>query len=227
MVTRLQCSTRRCIAIVAVFGTAIAFWLAATSAAAQSVSDREVLNLDEAATLLRVKPEVIRTLAESQQIPARLVGDEWRFWQPALLEWLKGEPGASDTSELPGHSTDWKGSQIPLRESINLTARGIGPGSTTSQPELVPAVSPQSSSTQTTVGDRPSNPTSQDIALRDRVLLGRGASTIDFGFAYGRSERSLIPVIRDEEKDIGVIGTLRYGLLDDLQITARVEAMHQ
>ena len=55
----------------AAYITASALWLASSLAAAQSVSSREVLDLDEAAALLRVTPEVVRVLAESHRIPAR------------------------------------------------------------------------------------------------------------------------------------------------------------
>src|SRR5437879_8391318 len=85
--------------------TASALWFAVSTAAAQSVSSREVLDVDEAAALLRVKPEVVRALAESQRIPARRVGDEWRFWHAALLEWLKGDPVAGVGSQMSGRSS--------------------------------------------------------------------------------------------------------------------------
>src|SRR2546423_7927027 len=41
-------------------------------------------------------------------------------------------------------------------------------------------------------------------------------------FPYTTLFRSLFPVVRAEERDIGVSGTLRYGLVDDLQLTMRV-----
>jgi hypothetical protein len=140
---------------------------------------------------LRVTPEVVLALAESQRIPARRVGDAWRFWRVALLEWLEGDQVA---------------------------------GSLT-QP--APAKRPQAgSSTPPTVGEQPSTPTSGEIALRDqRVLLKRGAVTADFGASYGRIEHTLYPVVRAEERAVGVSGTLRYGLLDDLQLVARVPAV--
>jgi excisionase family DNA binding protein len=224
MVTRLNRSPRPWAVIVAACMTALALWLAASTAAAQSVSDREVLDLDEAAAFLRVEPEVIRALAEAHRIPARLVGEEWRFSHPALLEWLRGEPAAGAVSELPELLNGLDGSKMFPHELMDLTARGIRPGPATPQPRSPSAAMPEATSTPTTVGERPSTPTTEDIALRDRVLLGRGAVTIDFGLAYGRSNHTLFPVIRAEEKDIGVIGTLRYGLANDWQITMRVPA---
>jgi hypothetical protein len=82
---------------------------------------------------------------------------------------------------------------------------------------------PQASSTPPTVGERPSAPTTEDVALRDqRVLLKRGVGSIDFGASYGTSENTLFPVVRAEEKAVGVSATLRYGLVDNLQLTMRV-----
>jgi excisionase family DNA binding protein len=218
MVTRLNRSTRPWAVTVAACMMAIALWLAVSAAAAQSVSDRQVLDLDEAAALLRVKPEVVRALAESQRIPARRVGDVWRFWHDALLDWLKGEPVAGAVSELPGRSSGLDRSEMLPRDLLDLTARGMRPESPISEPQSPSVATPP------TVGERQSTPTTEDIALRDRVLLGRGSATIDFGMSYGRNEQTLFPVVRAEEKDIGVSGTLRYGLVDDLQLTMRVPA---
>src|SRR5205807_9927348 len=65
-------------------------------------AEPEVMDLEEAAAFLRAPPETLKALAESQRIPARRVGEAWRFSRPALLEWLKGEELRSEehTSEL-------------------------------------------------------------------------------------------------------------------------------
>ena len=222
MVTRLTRSTRPYAMTLAVCLTACSLWLASSTAAAQSVSGGEVLDLDEAAALLRVKPEVVLALAESHRIPARRVGDVWRFWNAALLEWLKGEPAAGAVSELPGRASGLGQAETLQRELAALTARGLPP---MSQAQAPPAAKPQAGSTPPTVGERPTAPTSEEIALRDqRVLMKRGDATIDFSTSYGRSEQTLFPVVRAEEKDLGVSGTLRYGLVDDLQLSVRVPA---
>jgi excisionase family DNA binding protein len=155
-------------------------------AAAQSGPELEVLDVEQAAALLRVRPEVVRELAENGRIPARRVGDVWRFWRAALLEWLKG-----DLQDQAG--------------------RGVVP-----DPKPQQTIPP-------TVGERPATPTSEEIALRDqRVLLRRGSGTIDFSASYGRSDQSLLPVIRVEDRTFGAIGTLRFGLLTDFQVTLRL-----
>jgi hypothetical protein len=147
----------------------------------------------------------------------------WRFGHAALLEWLKGEPVAGALSELPVRSGALE--RMEARELSGVTGRGMGADPPMPQTQPLTAAKPQSDSTPPTVGERPSMPTTEDIALRDqRVLLRRGAATIDFGTSYGRSEQTLYPVVRAEEKAVGVNATLRYGLADDLQLTLRAPA---
>jgi excisionase family DNA binding protein len=200
-------------------------WLVPSTAGAQSASGSEVLDLDQAAALLRVKPEVVQALAESRRIPARRVGDVWRFWHAALLEWLKGDAPAGVVNESARRSGGVERPEMPPSELANTTARGLGQEPPPSAPQTPPAAMATTASTPPTVGERPATPTTADIALRDqRVLLGRGAATIDFGMSYGRTEQTLYPVVRAEEKAFGVSGTLRYGLANDLQLTARIPA---
>jgi excisionase family DNA binding protein len=51
----------------------------------------EVLTLAQLAELLQVEEDDARELAESRQIPARRIGDEWRFARSAVLRWLAGD----------------------------------------------------------------------------------------------------------------------------------------
>jgi excisionase family DNA binding protein len=143
-----------------------------------------VLDLDEAAALLRVKPEALRGLAEAQRVPARRIGDMWRFSRDALLDWLKD-------------------------------------GRTPSPSPAAGAAAPSA-----TVGERPSVPSAAEVALRDqRVLLKRNEAILDLGMSYSRSEQSLFPVLRTEQRTVGASAALRYGVLDDLQATVRVPAV--
>jgi excisionase family DNA binding protein len=50
----------------------------------------EVLTLPEAAAYLRVPEEVLDQLAARQIVPARKLGEEWRFSRIALIKWLGG-----------------------------------------------------------------------------------------------------------------------------------------
>src|SRR4029453_6490744 len=46
-------------------------------------AEAEVMTLEEAAAFLRLTPEAVRELAETQRIPARRTGEAWRFSRPA------------------------------------------------------------------------------------------------------------------------------------------------
>ena len=48
----------------------------------------EVLTLPEAADLLQVEEDVVSEMAESGDVPARKLGDDWRFSRIALIDWL-------------------------------------------------------------------------------------------------------------------------------------------
>jgi excisionase family DNA binding protein len=50
-----------------------------------------VLTLAEAAAFLRVSENDLRSMAESGNLPARRIGDEWRIAAEALHEWLRGD----------------------------------------------------------------------------------------------------------------------------------------
>ena len=49
----------------------------------------EVLTLAEAAAYLRVPEEEITKIAGSQGLPARRIGDQWRFSRSAIQDWLR------------------------------------------------------------------------------------------------------------------------------------------
>src|SRR3954452_13594288 len=48
----------------------------------------EVLTPDEVADLLRSDAATVIAMAEDGMLPARKVGDEWRFARSAVLRWL-------------------------------------------------------------------------------------------------------------------------------------------
>ncbi|MGD0980176.1 MAG: helix-turn-helix domain-containing protein [Solirubrobacteraceae bacterium] len=54
----------------------------------------DVLTLEEVAELLGVEPALIEQLARDGELPARLIGDTWRFARSAVLGWLaRGSAG--------------------------------------------------------------------------------------------------------------------------------------
>ena len=54
-----------------------------------AVSDKDVLNVEEAAIYLGFSQYTIREKAREGEIPGRKMGKEWRFSRRALLEWLE------------------------------------------------------------------------------------------------------------------------------------------
>jgi excisionase family DNA binding protein len=51
-------------------------------------SDLEILTPEQLALLLQVDEETVVQMAERKEIPARKVGDQWRFSREAVLAWL-------------------------------------------------------------------------------------------------------------------------------------------
>jgi excisionase family DNA binding protein len=191
--------------------------IALAGVAPGTAAESQVLDLEEAAALLRVTPDAVRALAEAERIPARRVGDIWRFSRAALLEWLKGEePGSvSGTPAAPGAA---QRAELPSRELSTINARGEAP------PLLAQAApAAKAGSLPPTVGEQRTTPTAEEIALRDqRVLLKRGTATIDFGMAYAHGEQAPFPGVREEQRSLSAVAALRYGLLNNVQITVRV-----
>jgi len=54
------------------------------------LSNHDVLTLEEAAAYLRVSEELVESLALRRELPARRLGEDWRFLKSALQEWLRG-----------------------------------------------------------------------------------------------------------------------------------------
>jgi excisionase family DNA binding protein len=53
----------------------------------------EVLTLEEAAALLKLPADTVRSRAEEGELPGRRFGKEWRFARMAVLAWLAdGDP---------------------------------------------------------------------------------------------------------------------------------------
>ena len=55
----------------------------------------EVLTLEEAAALLKLPADAVRSRAEEGDLPGRRFGKEWRFARLAVLDWL----AVGDTSK--------------------------------------------------------------------------------------------------------------------------------
>lgn len=51
-------------------------------------SQPEVLNIGEAAALLRISKDALYNLAAAKKVPARKMGHQWRFSRSALLKYI-------------------------------------------------------------------------------------------------------------------------------------------
>jgi excisionase family DNA binding protein len=61
----------------------------------QPAAELEILTPAQLAGLLQVEEEIVVELAEKGELPARKVGEEWRFARSAILAWL-GEEAAEE-----------------------------------------------------------------------------------------------------------------------------------
>lgn len=66
----------------------------------------EVLTLADAAAYLRVAPEAILPLVREQGLPARQIGQDWRFLRSAIQDWLRTGPAKRGLLELAGAAKD-------------------------------------------------------------------------------------------------------------------------
>lgn len=196
---------------------------AALADRASASSTHDVLVIDEAAQLLRMRSDKILALAAAQRIPARNVGGEWRFSRTALLEWLKGDRHIGITPVPPSPTSSVKAAAAMPRADLRSVT---GTGSLVSaQPERIAQAGPPVAAS---VGEKPTAKTAEEIALRDQgALLKHGATTLELGLAYSRSERQNFPVLRTEDTAFAANLTARYGIRNDLQVTARLPGVHR
>ena len=68
----------------------------------------EVLTLAEAATYLRVSEAAVVRLVQQQELPGRLIEDEWRFLKSALQDWLRTPPLRGSKEAVLSVAGAWK-----------------------------------------------------------------------------------------------------------------------
>ncbi|MCZ6596815.1 MAG: helix-turn-helix domain-containing protein [Planctomycetota bacterium] len=51
-------------------------------------NDRDILNIEEASTLLGVSVKTFNKVLHTESLPARKIGREWKFSRRALIEWV-------------------------------------------------------------------------------------------------------------------------------------------
>jgi excisionase family DNA binding protein len=52
------------------------------------MSERDILNIDEAAELLGVSIKTFNKVLHAERLPARKIGREWKFSRAALIAWV-------------------------------------------------------------------------------------------------------------------------------------------
>lgn len=52
------------------------------------MTERDILNIDEAAELLGVSIKTFNKVLHNENMPARKIGREWKFSRQALIDWV-------------------------------------------------------------------------------------------------------------------------------------------
>lgn len=80
-------------------------------------TDREILNMEEAAQLFNVSVKTFIKLLKEEKVPARKIGREWRFSRKALIDWLSAG-NSQDYSSSEGETKEFFDSIAPEWEKI-------------------------------------------------------------------------------------------------------------
>ena len=78
-------------------------------------SDREILNVEEAAALLGVSVKTFNKVLHSQDLPARKIGREWKFSRQALIDWVGSGSSTEFYRESNSSESTVRASKEPQR----------------------------------------------------------------------------------------------------------------
>lgn len=73
------------------------------------MSERDILNIDEAAELLGVSIKTFNKVLHNENMPARKIGREWKFSRRALIDWVgsgRSQDFYKDPDARDGHADD-------------------------------------------------------------------------------------------------------------------------
>jgi hypothetical protein len=108
-----------------------------------------------------------------------------------------------------------------LRAALEGWLKGDGTAAAAPAPRAA-ASAPQA------VGEKPNARTAEETALRDQgVLMPAGRTSVEAGLSYARSERQNFGLLRVVQNTATADVALRYGLRDDLQVSARLPATYR
>ncbi|QDV75701.1 helix-turn-helix domain-containing protein [Botrimarina mediterranea] len=88
-----------------------------TQPRSRSEHPSDVLTLSEAAHLLKVCDKTLAGLAKSGDLPARRVGNQWRFSRLAVLAFLEGGPANPPEEAMPTAADSGKSQTSPSRSA--------------------------------------------------------------------------------------------------------------
>lgn len=77
-------------------------------------SDREILNIEEAAALLGVSVKTFNKVLHSQNLPARKIGREWKFSRQALIDWVGSGESRNFYRESPDSRSETQRHDPPI-----------------------------------------------------------------------------------------------------------------
>jgi excisionase family DNA binding protein len=212
-------------------------------------SIQEVMTLDEAAKFLRISPMKLEKLAQEKTIPARRIDAKWRFSRTSLLQWFNNvnsqnsnkseklsklkkpvKNKAIDSNKSTGNVSSKSGQKIVNSQINNSSAKPL-PKTDISQ--LISQNKAVNSSNKpvdnrTHLGENSAQKTAEDVFLRDQgVLLKHNQATVEVDLLYSKSEQSgLFSGSTALDTFVSNYG-VRYGLWDDLQLSASLPLYHQ
>ena len=146
----------------------------------------EVLTLAEAAQFLRIDTPALEALAQHNEVPARRIGEAWRFSRTALLVWLTGEQSPGRALDQSSDSVQERLIAPPLSSTLPNTvmAQVTGRGTDSANNESAAMEAPEEP-----IGEAPEERSADEVFLRgQRVLLAPGQFTFDTGMFYTESD---------------------------------------
>lgn len=209
----------------------------ASASHASNLGVAQILTLREAADLLRVSPAEVESMAIKNELPGRRIGKEWRFHRSAVTAWLAGKDPVKaaltaetldDPAPLHGRADAWERLDIAQLDTI----RGRGASEITNK-------SKSDAQKADTIGEKPDIKTAEQVFLRDQaVLLKSRQMTLELGLSYARNDQQTLvsqltdfglrEVETEIEQDTFLSSySVRYGLLDDLQLFAGIPLVYR
>lgn len=237
-----------------VFSGTLLLGMPANSEGGAADIGKPVLTLKEVAQLLQIKPNIVARLARQHKIPARLVGGYWRFNRRAIMEWLRGDflHEYGKQTQKPRRNEEGSSRLPAFEKSVPLMKKSspqIPSDSSIAQIELLkiagrgtkPSGSGEAQNGEA-IGEKPELSTAEEVFLRQQqVLLKPKQLTLEFGLFYTKAEQDGLVVI--PRADLGIFSQItstqtdqdvftavytgRYGLADDLQLSASIPLVHR